>query len=179
VALCKEEGIRLSDKVLGKELVDTLSQTGAKVVWVHYPHSGPFYVERAVNAVRFGEILGEAMNDIAAKDSRLSTVSYEKVITNPGEKFTRWFKEDGKWLQMRAFDDLHLCQFGAQKAAEYMSPLLDPAWDDHDPTWRNGPWRQDYLFEFRTFDGEPQCSDKALDVQLPSPLEIQTATTTP
>ena len=179
VAACKEEGIKLSDAVLAKELLDTLSQTGAKVVWVHYPHSGPFYLQRSVNVVRFAEILGEAMDALAKQDSRLATVGYEKAITNPGENFTRWIEENGKWLQLRGFDDLHLCQFGAEKFAEYMSPLLDPTWDDHDPTWRSGAWRKDYLFNFQTFKGDPQCSNEALDAPIPSPMELPTTDTTP
>lgn len=178
-ALCREEGVRLSDEILGKDLVDTLAQTGAKVVWVHYPHAGPFYLERATNVTRFGEILGDAMDAIAAKDPRLSAVSYEHVITNPGENYSRWIEEDGKWLQMRGFDDMHLCQFGSEKLAEYMSPLLDPTWDDHDPSWRTGSWRQDKLFRFTTFKGDLQCNNEALDAPQLNPLEIQTTETTP
>jgi hypothetical protein len=177
-ALCREEGIRLSNDILGRELVDTLAQTGAQVVWIHYPHAGPFYLERSTNVTRFGEILGDSMIALAAKDPRLKTISYEKAITNPGENFTRWVEEDGKWLQLRGFDDLHLCQFGSEKAAEYMSPLLDPTWDDRDPSWRDGSWRQDKLFRFQTFKGDLQCNNEALDAPQLNPLELQAPETT-
>lgn len=178
-ALCREKGVQLSDEILGKDLVDTLAQTGAKVVWVNYPHAGPFYLERSANVTRFGEILGDAMDAVAAKDPRLSTIGYEKAITNPGEKFSQWIEKDGKWLQMRGFDDLHLCQFGSERFAEYVSPLLDPAWDDHDPSWHTGSWRQDKLFEFSTFKGDLQCSNEALDAPQSNPLAPQTTDTTP
>lgn len=178
---CGPEGVKLNDcqraavyessKFLGTDLVDTLSAGGAKVVWMRYPYPGPFYEQRGATAREIGEIQDNAVIELSSSDKRLYVLDYRRTVNAPGEDFTLWLPVEGGFRQSRAFDGLHLCQYGAELVADQIVPLLDPAFDTTDVSWKDGPWRNDPIFSLRVFNGDPQCIDDVVAAPIPSPLE--------
>lgn len=173
VAACEKEAIRIADEYLAADLIETLSAGGATVVWIRNVTPGPFFLKRAPKALVTGLTLDEVMADIASRDDRLQVADYSRIVNLPGEEYSPWFQVEGKWRQMRAFDGLHFCQHGIEVITEYLAPLLDPGWSDADPSWRDGSWRENYLFNYKIFNGETQCTDDPQDAPIPSPLDDQ------
>lgn len=169
---CNRAAIKAADLFLGKQLVDVLSANGAKVVWMRYPYPGSFYEKRSATIQETGEIADNTMIELSASDPRLYVIDYRSTVNAPGEDFTLWLKTANGYRQSRAFDGLHLCQYGAELVANLAAPLLYPGFDTSpSSTWRTGEWRKDPIFSLRVFNGDPQCIDKEVQTPIPSPLE--------
>jgi hypothetical protein len=172
VVACQVAALKAADVFLANDLIDTLSAGGAKVVWMRYPTQGPFYEARADIAVGGVRILEKELVRIAEKDDRFAVINYDGVLHNEGEDFSLWFKLQDGFHQVRAFDGLHICPYGAELAAAYIAKSIYPGWTDSDPSWRTGDWREDPLFYLRTYKGTPQCVDGPQPVATPSPLDV-------
>lgn len=172
VPACQEAALRAADVFLANDLINTLSAGGAKVVWMRYPSQGEFYQARADIAIAAVRILEDELLKIAKTDDRFAVINYDDVLHNQGEDFSLWFKKSDGYYQVRAFDGLHLCPYGAELTSEFIAKAIYPGWADSDPTWRNGEWRKNSLFYLRTYKGTPQCVDGPQKEATPSPLTV-------
>jgi hypothetical protein len=160
---CKKEGSIATASMLLPDMIDVLSATGARVVWVAFPAT--LYGLNIEN--KETSITTDAANAAASiRAQKNKDIIYSQAADHLGtdmENIRLFTKVDGGYRQLRGPDGIHACQYGTQLVVEDLADDIYPEWRTKAAQWPGGAWRQGESYTMERYPWEKiVCSDEVV-----------------
>lgn len=160
IEACKKEGSIAAASMLLPDMVDVLSASGARIVWVAFPAT--LYGLNADN--KETSITTDAANEaMKIRSQEIKDVIYSQAARHLGtdmENIKLFTKVDGGYRQLRGPDGIHACQYGTQLVVQELSDDIYPDWRQKATKWPAGAWRQGESYTMERYPWEKVvCTD--------------------